>query len=197
MTTRMKIILAGIVVTAGVIGLLVVNIANNKSPEPSANNTPTTPQPVQPKPSDSDSEEHSGTDHVGTEYSEEVKASMLANGRQAAQAYVSQPADETSVARQDRLKRFFISSSPVITDQPPIVTPGYSTGDVTPIETSWYDTGKPGVVGVIVYLTVEVNTPTDTRTENQTWQLELIPSGISWLSNTATRSSLPYIKGVN
>lgn len=193
MTTRGKIILIGSLITLGLLSLIVVSIVTSKSPQPSPDETDTSQQ----KSAEDASHEEDGHDQEGPVYSQEDQDAMIKNAEQAAEAYVAQPSDETPEARQDRLKKFFTPSSAAITAPVPIVAEGYYTADITPIETSWYPTGKPDVIGVLVYLRVEVNLPMDNKAENQTWKLELVPANGGWLTSTITKSDLPYIEAIN
>lgn len=193
MTTRGKIIFIGSLVLLGLLGLIVTSILTNKSPTPSPESTDTSQQ----KPSDNTSHEEDGHDQEGPVYSEEDQNAMIKNAEQAAEAYVAQPPDETPEARQARLKKFFTPTSAAITAPVPIAMEGYYTADITPIETSWYPTEKPNVIGLLVYLKVEVNVPMDNRVENQTWKLELVPINGGWLTSTITKSDLPYIEAIN
>lgn len=193
MTTRSKIILIGSLVLLGLLGLIITSVLTNKSPVPSPEDTNTSEQ----KPSDNTSQEEDGHDQEGPVYSQEDQNAMIRNAEQAAEAYVAQPSGETTEARQARLKQFFAPSSTAFAAPVPNPTAGYYTADITPIETSWYPTEKTGVIGVLVYLKVEVNLPMDNKVENQTWKLELVPVNGGWLTSTITKSDLPYIEATN
>lgn len=199
MTNRRKVILVGVVLLLSVSSLLAATIFLNPSPEPA--NVDTTPEVTTPseqpeKPSEP--HEHSdGTDSHGEPLPESTQQAIKQNATQAAEAYVTQPSGEEPAVRSSRLSRFFAPGSPVITAEPPVVSSSYSTSQINLLESSWYDTEKEGVIGVIVYLVVGVNTGFESRSENQTWVVELIQHDGAWLSHTITKSDLPYVQGVN
>lgn len=208
MTNRKKIIIIGSVVLLGVITLIAVVLLSNKSPEPTAvdttpEKTTSTTSPEKEKDTEhQDTEQHSDSDatdsHVhGEPLPQATQDAIKYNATQAAEAYVVQPSGEEPAARQARLARFFAPSSPVITAGPPVPVDSYHTSQITLLESSWYNTEKEGVIGVIVYMKIGINTGFETRDEYQTWVVELIQHDGAWLSQTITKSDLPYIQGAD
>ena len=201
--TRKKLILVIAASVAFVIFVIATVIYLNPSPEPvtlSETEDRATDQQVEapetPEESEQAHSEAEDSDAHGSLLPQATTDAIFLNAQQAAEAYVSQPMDESAATRQTRLRQYFAPNSPVITAKPPVVSDSFNTSKVTTLETDWYDLGG-NKMGVIVYMNVGLNTGFNEYEEKQSWAVELIQYRDSWLANKIMKSDVPYIEGVN
>lgn len=202
--TRKKLIL---IITGSVLFVIFITTAvilANPSPEPKdVDNTTTSKDAGQNKSTDTNNSEEQSNHSEITMHGDhdelmpqETTDAIFLNAQQAAEAYVSQPMDEDTSTRRERLRQYFAPASKVITAKPPVTNASFTTSKTTTLQTDWYDLGGKKM-GVIVYMNVGVNTGFNEYEEKQSWVVELIKYHNNWLANKIMKSDMPYIEGVN